>query len=45
LGIMGAVSVAAQALAITGIAFGLATASVDNLASGLGQETWPEIGE
>lgn len=35
LGIMGAVSVAAQALAITGIAFGLATASVDNLASGL----------
>jgi len=35
LGIMGAVSVAAQALAITGIAFGLATASIDNLASGL----------
>lgn len=35
LGVLGAVGVAAQALAITGIAFGLATASVDNLASGL----------
>lgn len=35
MGIMGAVNVAAQALAITGIAFGFATASIDNLAGGL----------
>lgn len=35
MGIMGAVSVAAQALAITGIAFGFAAASIDNLAGGL----------
>jgi hypothetical protein len=35
LGILGAVNVAAQALAITGIAFGFAAASIDNLAGGL----------